>query len=141
MLTCRVAGRSIRLAVMSLCTGRRAKRRGRLFALAVTMLLVCGLAFGRRVPPARADWNQCAPSGLSSSMVLPKDLTELPHPHREDPGTTISVESLSSVNVGTLGLGTPGVLTVGTLSDAPPNVCINPTREFTGFDNLLLRAI
>ena len=74
-------------------------------------------------------------------MVLPKDLTELPHPHREDPGTTISVESLSSVNVGTLGLGTPGVLTVGTLSDAPPNVCINPTREFTGFDNLLLRAI
>ncbi|MGC1152566.1 ABC transporter substrate-binding protein/permease [Mycobacterium sp.] len=126
---------------MSLCTGRRAKRRGKLFAFAVTMLLVCGLAFSGLVPPARADWNQCAPSGLSSSMVLPKDLTELPHPHREDPGTTISVESLSSVNVGALGLGTPGVLTVGTLSDAPPNVCINPTGEFTGFDNQVLRAI
>jgi len=126
---------------MSLRVGRRAKRRGKLFALAVTMLLVCGLAFGGLTPPVAADWNQCAPSGLASAMVLPKDLTEAPSPHREDPGTTTSVEPLSSVNVGALALSTPGVLTVGTLSDAPPNVCINPTGEFTGFDNLLLRSI
>ncbi|BCI92381.1 hypothetical protein NIIDMKKI_75870 [Mycobacterium kansasii] len=33
------------------------------------------------------------------------------------------------------------MLTVGTLSDAPPNVCINSTGRFTGFDNELLRAI
>ena len=45
------------------------------------------------------------------------------------------------MNAGALGLGTPGVLTVGTLSDAPPNVCINSTGQFTGFDNELLRAI
>ena len=37
--------------------------------------------------------------------------------------------------------GTPGVLTVGTLSDAPPYVCINATGQFSGFDNQLLRAI
>ncbi len=40
-----------------------------------------------------------------------------------------------------MGLGVPGLLTVGTLSDAPPNICINPTGEFSGFDNQLLRAI
>ena len=33
------------------------------------------------------------------------------------------------------------MLTVGTLSDAPPNVCITPTGQFSGFDNQLLRAI
>jgi polar amino acid transport system substrate-binding protein len=38
-------------------------------------------------------------------------------------------------------LGTPGVLTVGTLSDAPPSICINSQGQFTGFDNELLRAI
>ncbi len=33
------------------------------------------------------------------------------------------------------------MLTVGTLSDAPPTICINSTGQFTGFDNELLRAI
>jgi polar amino acid transport system substrate-binding protein len=125
------------VTVMSLRLDRRTKRR-KLFALAMTMLMVCGLALAA---PAAADWNQCAPGGLESARVLPKDLTEVPSPHQEDYDTTTSVEPLSSVNVGALGLGTPGVLTVGTLSDAPPNICINPTGEFSGFDNQLLRAI
>jgi polar amino acid transport system substrate-binding protein len=38
-------------------------------------------------------------------------------------------------------LGTPGVLIVGTLSDAPPSICVNSQGQFTGFDNELLRAI
>jgi polar amino acid transport system substrate-binding protein len=33
------------------------------------------------------------------------------------------------------------VLTVGTLSDAPPSICINSASQFTGFDNEVLRAI
>jgi polar amino acid transport system substrate-binding protein len=33
------------------------------------------------------------------------------------------------------------VLTVGTLSDAPPSICINSSGQFTGFDNELLRAV
>ena len=38
-------------------------------------------------------------------------------------------------------LSVPGTLTVGTLSDAPPSICINSAGQFTGFDNELLRAI
>ena len=48
---------------------------------------------------------------------------------------------LNAVNAGALGLSVPGVLTVGTLSDAPPSICINSAGQFTGFDNEVLRAI
>jgi len=48
---------------------------------------------------------------------------------------------LTAVNANALGLGVPGTLTVGTLSDAPPSICINSAGQFTGFDNELLRAI
>lgn len=120
---------------------QRTQRRGRLFRLATTTVLVCGMALGGPAGPAAADWNQCAPSGVESARALPKDLTESQPTPQEDRDTTNSVEPIGSVDVGALGLGTPGVLTVGTLSDAPPNICINPTGEFSGFDNLLLRAI
>jgi len=52
-----------------------------------------------------------------------------------------TVEPLTAVNANALGLGVPGTLTVGTLSDAPPSICINSAGQFTGFDNELLRAI
>ncbi len=45
------------------------------------------------------------------------------------------------MDLAALRLGTPGVLTVGTLSDAPPSICINAEGQFTGFDNELLRAV
>ena len=100
------------------------------------------VGIGALAAPAAADWNQCAPAGLDSATVLPKDLTETPDRGPTTTGTRQpTVEPLSAVNIGALGLGTPGVLTVGTLSDAPPNVCVNPTGEFSGFDNQLLRAI
>ena len=91
--------------------------------------------------PAAADWNQCAPAGVDSARTLPKDVTDNPTTGEGDRDTTASVEPLGAVDVGALGLDVPGVLTVGTLSDAPPNICINPTGEFSGFDNQLLRAI
>src|ERR1700739_2150266 len=125
---------------MSLCVGRRAKRGGKLLRLTATILMVCGLALAAPAAPALADMNQCAPPGLDSASVLPKDLTEH-HGAGEDNNTTATVEPLSAVNIGALGLGTPGVLTVGTLSDAPPNICVNSAGEFTGFDNQLLLAI
>ena len=125
---------------MSLRPDRRAARR-KLFALAATTVMVCGMALGGLAAPAAADWNQCAPAGVESARVLPKDLAEAPAAGEEDRDTTATVEPLSAVEVGSLGLGTPGVLTVGTLSDAPPNICINPTGDFSGFDNQLLRAI
>jgi polar amino acid transport system substrate-binding protein len=123
---------------MSSCESPRARRGAKLLGLAATILMVCGLA---TPAPAAADWNQCAPAGLDSAMVLPKNLTETPTMGQDDRHTTPAVEPLSAVNIGALGLGIPGVLTVGTLSDAPPSVCVNPTGQFTGFDNQLLRAI
>ena len=59
----------------------------------------------------------------------------------EDKYTTAGVAPLSSTDVDALGLGVPGTLTVGTLSDAPPSICIDSAGQFTGFDNELLRAI
>ncbi|BBX64238.1 amino acid ABC transporter permease [Mycobacterium saskatchewanense] len=122
---------------MDFRAGRRPERRGRLLGLVATILMVGGML----AAPVAADMNQCAPGGLDSAVVLPKDLTEGGAAGGEDEHTTATVEPLSAVNVDTLGLGTRGVLTVGTLSDAPPDICINPTGEFSGFDNQLLRAI
>ncbi|MFZ1178515.1 MAG: ABC transporter substrate-binding protein, partial [Mycobacterium sp.] len=126
---------------MSLRVGRRTERRGKLFGLAATILMVCGWALTALAAPAAADRNQCAPAGVDSASVLPQDLTVSGAWGQDDHYTTPSVEPLSAVNIGALRLGTPGVLTVGTLSDAPPNVCITPTGQFSGFDNQLLRAI
>ena len=125
---------------MSLCVGQRAKRGGKLLGLTAIIFMVCGLVAAPAMP-APSDKNQCAPAGLDSASVLPKDMTENRGIEQGDDHTTATVEPLSAVNIGALGLGTPGVLTVGTLSDAPPNVCVNSGGEFTGFDNQLLRAI
>ncbi|OOK71175.1 bacterial extracellular solute-binding s, 3 family protein [Mycobacterium kansasii] len=82
------------------------------------------------------------PAGVDSATVLPANLSRAGVAGADDDtDTTATVVPLSSIDVNALGLGTPGVLTVGTLSDAPPNVCINSTGRFTGFDNELLRAI
>jgi polar amino acid transport system permease protein/polar amino acid transport system substrate-binding protein len=90
---------------------------------------------------AAADVDQCAPPGVDSASALPTNLAAAVKGPAEDKYTTPTVEPLSAVNVGALRLGTPGVLTVGTLSDAPPSICINSKGQFTGFDNELLRAI
>ncbi len=126
---------------MSSRVGRRPQRRGKVLGLAATIVMVCGWSLTALASPAAADRNQCAPAGLNSATVLPDDLTHGGAMGQDDVHTTPSVEPLSAVNVDALGLGTPGVLTVGTLSGAPPNVCITPTGQFSGFDNQLLRAI
>jgi polar amino acid transport system substrate-binding protein len=126
---------------MNFCVGRRARRRGKLLALAATALILCGVGLTPLAAPAAADINQCAPAGLDSATALPRDLTETAIVGQEDPHTTPTVEPVSAVKADALGLGTSGVLTVGTLSDAPPSACVNPTGEFSGFDNQLLRAI
>lgn len=126
---------------MNSCAGRRIGCRRKLFGLVATTVMVCGVALGGPVAPAAADWNQCAPAGVQSVRLLPKDLTESATAGHDDRDTTPAVAPLSSINAGALGLDTPGVLTVGTLSDAPPNICIDPSGQFSGFDNQLLRAI
>ncbi|WP_264993225.1 ABC transporter substrate-binding protein/permease, partial [Mycobacterium montefiorense] len=88
-----------------------------------------------------ADRNQCAPGGSESATPVPKDLSTIGGVGRDDDHTTPTVEPLSAVNVDALGLGTRGVLNVGTLSDAPPSICVDATGTFSGFDNQLLVAI
>ncbi|MGW0160262.1 ABC transporter substrate-binding protein/permease [Mycobacterium sp. NPDC003323] len=99
-------------------------------------LLACAIGWAA---PAAAD--QCAPPGIDSASALPTNLAAAAQGPGADKYTTATVEPLDRIDIGALRLGTPGVLTVGTLSDAPPSICINATGQFTGFDNEVLRAI
>ncbi|WP_102145854.1 ABC transporter substrate-binding protein/permease [Mycobacterium hubeiense] len=110
----------------------------RIAVLASAVLMVCGLGWA---PPAAADVDQCAPPGVESASALPTNLAAAATGPGADKYTTASVRPLDTIDVDALGLIQPGVLTVGTLSDAPPSICINSAGQFTGFDNELLRAI
>ena len=105
-------------------------------AVLIMLLLTVGLA-----PMAPASADQCAPPGEQSASALPTNLSAAAKGPGEDKYTTPTTEPLSAVNLDALRLITPGTLTVGTLSDAPPSICINSKGQFTGFDNELLRAV
>lgn len=107
-------------------------------ALLTTVLILLGLVCAA---PAGADVDQCAPPGVDSASALPTNLAAAATGPGADKYTTATVAPLDTIRAENLGLGTPGVLTVGTLSDAPPSICINSAGQFTGFDNELLRAI
>ncbi len=102
----------------------------------LVLLLTLGLM---SAPLSGAD--QCSPPGEQSASALPTNLAAAAAGPAEDKYTTASTEPLDSVKRAALRLITPGTLTVGTLSDAPPSICINSAGQFTGFDNELLRAI
>jgi polar amino acid transport system substrate-binding protein len=108
---------------------------------AVTTLVALMVLALSWAPSAGADVDQCAPPGVQSASALPTNLASAARGPDEDKYTTAGVQPLASVNRDALGLGTSGVLTVGTLSDAPPSICIDSAGQFTGFDNELLRAI
>ena len=108
----------------------------RICAAFAVLLMLFGLILA---PTAGAD--QCAPPGVDSASALPANLAAAAKGPDEDKYTTPSVVPLDSIDVDALSLGTPGTLTVGTLSDAPPSICIDSRGQFTGFDNELLRAI
>lgn len=113
-------------------------RLGKALVLALVAVLVFTLPLAG---PAAADVDQCAPPGIESASAAPTNLASAAKGPGEDKYTTPTVQPLNTVDVNALGLGTPGVLTVGTLSDAPPSICINSQGQFTGFDNELLRAV
>ncbi|MDV3123417.1 ABC transporter substrate-binding protein/permease [Mycobacterium sp. 21AC1] len=110
----------------------------RFAALLASILMVMGMVLAG---PANADADQCAPPGVDSASALPTNLAAAATGPGADKYTTATVEPLDAVRPENLSLGTPGVLTVGTLSDAPPSICINSAGQFTGFDNEVLRAI
>lgn len=110
----------------------------RAVTVALTALVVLTMGFASA---AGADEDQCAPPGVNNASALPTNLAAAAKGPGADGYTTATVEPLAAVRADALGLGTPGVLTVGTLSDAPPSVCIDSAGQFTGFDNELLRAV
>ncbi|ORB64801.1 ABC transporter substrate-binding protein/permease [Mycolicibacterium tusciae] len=110
----------------------------RTLAVALIALLVGSIGMAG---PAAAQVDQCAPPGIKSASALPTNLATAATGPEEDRYTTATVQPLESIDVTALGLSEPGTLTVGTLSDAPPSICIDSAGQFTGFDNELLRAI
>lgn len=122
---------------MRFCPRRGSQLGSKVPALIATLLIIGSLG---SAPPAGAAPDQCAPPGMDAAVALPPKLAAAKRP-REEKYTTADVEPLSEVDITKLGLGTPGVLTVGTLSSSPPSSCIDAAGRYTGFDNELLRAI
>lgn len=106
----------------------------------VCVLLAVLLAVGLLSAPA-AGADQCSPPGEQSASALPTNLAAAAAGPADDKYTTASTAPVDGIDTAALRLITPGTLTVGTLSDAPPSICINAAGQFTGFDNELLRAI
>ncbi|KMO73386.1 amino acid ABC transporter permease [Mycolicibacterium chubuense] len=108
------------------------------FVLVLVAAMIAAMGFAA---PAGAQVDQCAPPGVQSASALPTNLAAAATGPAEDKYTTAGVRPLQDIDINALGLSSPGTLTVGTLSDAPPSICINSAGQFTGFDNELLRAV
>lgn len=112
-------------------------------SLIALILLAVGLsvtACGSGSDDASTERNLCAPPGLSAASAAPTNLASS-DAAGTDRYTTATTASPTSIDVSKLGLITPGKLSVGTLSDAPPSICVDRQGTFTGFDNELLKAI
>lgn len=79
--------------------------------------------------------------GSAQTTASPTDALQGSDQTSLDKYTTKDVTPLDKIDKSKLGLITGGTLRVGTLSDAPPNIFIDPSGKFTGYDNELLRAI
>ncbi|MGW4714873.1 ABC transporter substrate-binding protein/permease [Nocardia sp. NPDC004260] len=112
-------------------------------ALIAVILLAVGLsatACGSGSDDASTGRNLCAPPGPAAASAAPTNLSSSAAAG-SDRYTTATTAPLTSIDVSKLGLITPGKLSVGTLSDAPPSICVDRQGTFTGFDNELLKAI
>ncbi|WP_427018707.1 ABC transporter substrate-binding protein [Pseudarthrobacter sp. P1] len=83
----------------------------------------------------------CGSSTATSSSTATTDALAGSDQQSLDKYTTKDVTPLDKIDKSKLGLIVPGTITVGTLSDAPPNIFIDKDGKFTGFDNELLRAV
>ncbi|MFE3441536.1 ABC transporter substrate-binding protein/permease [Nocardia sp. NPDC059180] len=108
--------------------------------IAVILLAVVALATACGSGDDSSARDLCAPPGVEAASAAP---TNLASPTRAgvDRFTTPTTVPLESIDISKLGLISPGKLSVGTLSDAPPSICVNSAGAFTGFDNELLRAV
>ncbi|MBD0861051.1 ABC transporter permease subunit [Gordonia sp. zg691] len=121
---------------------RAAPRAVRVLALALTAAIVGLLTIigGPAPRAAAAPADSCAPAGLASASAAPLNLAAAEQ-GGEDKYTTPGTTPVDEIDVSALELLKPGTLSVGTLSDAGPSICVNGAGDFTGFDNELLKAI
>ncbi|WP_067673523.1 ABC transporter substrate-binding protein/permease [Nocardia miyunensis] len=104
--------------------------------VAVLVVAGCGSNGGN----SSAARDLCSPPGQASASAAPTNLATGASAG-VDRFTTQTTTPLDQIDVTKLGLLSPGVLSVGTLSDAPPSICVDSKGQFTGFDNELLKAI
>lgn len=120
----------------------RARRSSLVLALVfVIAAVLAGCGSSSDGPAAPASSELCAPPGVQSASSTPTNFDAAAAAATEDRYTTPSVVPLESIDTSQLGLLTPGRLTVGTLSDAPPSICIDAAGDYTGYDNELLKAV
>lgn len=115
------------------------RSRALLAVLSVLSLLFL-TACGSDSSNSSASSGLCAPPGVEAASAAPANLATGPEAGA-DRFTTERTVPLDGIDIGKLGLLTPGKLSVGTLSDAPPSICVNGQGVFTGFDNELLKAV
>ncbi|MEO5314131.1 MULTISPECIES: ABC transporter substrate-binding protein [Pseudarthrobacter] len=102
---------------------------------AMKWLTTAPVALALAVSLAACGGGSSQPSGTPTDALKGSDQQTL------DKYTTADVTPIDKIDKTKLGLITEGTLRVGTLSDAPPNIFIDPSGKFTGYDNELLRAI
>ena len=102
---------------------------------AMKWLTTAPVALALAVSLAACGSGSAEPSGTPTDALAGSDQ------QTRDKYTTADVTPVDQSDTATLGLNTEGKLEVGTLSDAPPNIFIDPSGKFTGYDNELLRAI
>ncbi|GAA5045801.1 ABC transporter substrate-binding protein/permease [Nocardia callitridis] len=114
-----------------------------------SLIAVILLAIGLFATACGADSNDaststtsdlCAPPGVAAAAPAPTNLASTRNAG-VDKYTTPNAPPLDSIDTSKLGLLAPGTLSVGTLSDAPPSICVDSSGKFTGFDNELLAAV
>ncbi|MGW0043268.1 ABC transporter substrate-binding protein/permease [Rhodococcus sp. NPDC003348] len=115
-------------------------RSVKVWVLAVLVLLAgtvtaCGGGSGG------SSTDLCSPPGVGSAAAAPTNLDASAAVTVEDRYTTAGTRPVDQIDTSKLGLIVPGTLSVGTLSDAPPSICVNSAGTFTGFDNELLKAV
>ncbi|MGW6374468.1 ABC transporter substrate-binding protein/permease [Rhodococcus sp. NPDC055112] len=115
------------------------KSRVLIALLALLALTLTGCGGGGDSATSATDL--CAPPGVGSASAAPTNLDAAAATAAEDRYTTPSTKPLDQIDIGALGLATPGKLSVGTLSDAPPSICVDSSGTFTGYDNELLKAV
>ncbi|QCQ92992.1 ABC transporter substrate-binding protein/permease [Rhodococcus sp. SGAir0479] len=118
-----------------------ARRGPRAFAVLLVLLLPLAALVACSSDSSTSTGDLCAPPGVGSASALPTNLDSAAAAAAEDRYTTANTLPLSDIDPAKLNLVKPGTLTVGTLSDAPPSICVNSHNVFTGFDNELLRAV